>query len=56
MTKLTTLRLTRIAVVPYAVAEWISKKGRTINELRIWLEKMIRTYVNIIKEDWVLFL
>ena len=53
--KLTTLRLPRLAVVPYAVVEWISKKGRTPNELRIWLEKMMRTDVNIIKEDWGLF-
>ena len=39
MTKLTTLRLPRLAVVPYAVAEWLSKKGQTPNELRVWLEK-----------------
>ena len=32
------------------------KKRRTPNELRIWLEKMIRTNVNFIKEDWGLFL
>ena len=51
MTNLTTLRLPRISVVPYSVVEWLSKKGRTPNELRIWLEKMIRTDVNIIKED-----
>ena len=38
-----TLRLPRIAVVPYAVVEWLSKKGHTANELSIWLEKMIRT-------------
>ena len=39
MTNLTTLRLPRLTVLPYAVAEWLSKKGRTPNELRIWLEK-----------------
>ena len=55
MTNLTTLRLPRIAVVPYAVVEWLSKKGRTPNELRIWLEKMIRTDVNFIRDDWGLF-
>ena len=43
MTNLTTLRLPRISVVPYALVEWLSKKGRTANELSIWLEKMIRT-------------
>ena len=39
MTNLTTLRLPRLARVPYAVVEWLSKKGRTPNKLRIWLEK-----------------
>ena len=52
---LTTLRFPRLAVLPYAVLEWLSKKGRTPNELRIWLEKMMRTYINYIKEDWDLF-
>ena len=56
MTNLTTLRLPRLAVVPYAVVEWLSKKGRTTNELRIWLVKTIRTDVNFIKEDWGLSL
>ena len=55
MTNLTTLRLPRLAVVPHAVADWLSKKGRTPNELRIWLEKMMRTDVNYIKEYWYLF-
>ena len=55
MTNLTALRLPRLAAVPYAVVEWLSKKGRTPNELRIWLGKMIRTDVNFIKEDWGLF-
>ena len=39
MTNLTTLRLPRLALVPYALVEWLSKKGCTSNELRIWLEK-----------------
>ena len=39
MTNLTTLLFPSLAVVPYAVVEWKSKKGRTPNELRIWLEK-----------------
>ena len=39
MTNLTTLRLPRLTVVPYAVVEWLSKKGIIPNELRIWLEK-----------------
>ena len=55
MKNLTTLRLPRLAVVPYAVVEWLSKKWRTPNVLRVWLEKMIRTDVNYIKEDWGLF-
>ena len=55
MTNLTTLRLPRLAVVPYALVEWLSKKWRTPNELRILLETMIITDVNFIKEDWGLF-
>ena len=39
MTNLKTLRLPRLAVVPYSVVQWINKKGRTPNELRVWLEK-----------------
>ena len=56
MKHLTTLRLPMLSVVPYILVEWISKKGRTSNKLRIWLETMIRTDVNFIKEDWGLFL
>ena len=52
MKNLKTLRLPRLAVVPYSVVEWLSKKGHTPNELRIWLGKMTRTDVNFIKEDW----
>ena len=55
MPKLTTIRLPRLVVVPYGVVEWLSKKRPTPNELRIWLEKMIRTDVDFIKEDWGLF-
>ena len=55
MTNLTTIRFTRLVVVPYSVMEWLGKKGRTPNELRMWLEKMIITYVNFVKEDWGLF-
>ena len=38
-TNLTTVKLPRHEVVPYEVVEWLSKKGRTPNELRVWLEK-----------------
>ena len=55
MTNLITLRLPRLAVVPYAVVGWLSKKGRIPNELRIWLGKMIKIDINILKEDWGLF-
>ena len=41
MTNLATLRLPRLVVVPYSVVIWISKKGRTSNELKIWLGKMM---------------
>ena len=40
MKNLTTIRFPRLAVVPYAVVEWLNKKGHTPNELRIWLEKL----------------
>ena len=55
MKNLTTLSLPRLAVVPYAVVEWLSKKGQTPNELRVWLEKNMRIDVNYKKEDWDLF-
>ena len=35
---LTTIKLPRLAVVPYAVVEWILRRGQTTNELRVWLE------------------
>ena len=44
-----------ISVVLYALEEWLSKKGRTPNELRIWLGKTIRSDVIFIKGDWGLF-
>ena len=56
MTNLTTLILPMLAVVLYALVEWLSKKGRIPNELRIWLKTIIKTHVNFIKEDWSLFL
>ena len=31
MANLTAIRLSRLAVVPYAVVEWLIKKGRTPN-------------------------
>ena len=55
MTNSTTIRFPMLAVVPYALVEWLSKKGRTPNDLSIWWETMIRTDVNFIKEDWSLF-
>ena len=45
-TNLTTMKFPRLEVMPYAVAEWISKRGRTPNGLRVWLEEIMRTYVN----------
>ena len=50
-----TIKLPRLAVAPYAVVIWLSKKGRTPNKLRVWLGKMMRTDVNYKKEDWDLF-
>ena len=48
-TNLTTMKLPRLSVVPYVVAEWISKRGKTPNELRVWLEEMMRTDNNLPK-------
>ena len=52
---MTIVKLPRLVVVPYAVVEWLSKKGRTPNELRVWLEKRMRTDVNSKKDHWELF-
>ena len=45
-TNLKTVKLPRLEVVPYAVLECLSKRGRKTNELRVLLEEMMRTYVN----------
>ena len=37
-----TKKLPRLEVVPYAALEWLSKGGRSPNELRAWLEEMVR--------------
>ena len=37
-TNQTTMNLPSITVVPYAVVEWLSKRGLIPNELRVWLE------------------
>ena len=55
-TNLTTTKLPRLAVVLYAVVEWLSKRGLTPNELRVWLEEMMRIDVNFQIEYWKLFL
>ena len=39
-TNLTTVKLPRLAVAPYAMVGWLSKKGKTPNEFRVWLEKL----------------
>ena len=36
--KLATARFPRLAVVPYAVVEWLSKRGLAPNELSVWLK------------------
>ena len=41
-------------MVTYAEVGWISKGGRTPNELRVLLEEIIGTYGNLQKEDWEL--
>ena len=37
-----TKKLTRLVVVPYTNVQWISKGGQTPNELRVWLEELVR--------------
>ena len=37
-TNLTTKKFPSLAVMPYAVVEWLSEGGQTLNELRVWLE------------------
>ena len=54
-TNLTAIKLSRLAVVPYSVVEWISKTSQTPNELRVWLEEIMRTDVNCKIDDWELF-
>ena len=52
---LTTVTFPRLAVAPYAVVEWMSKRGLKPNEFRVWLEEKTRKDVNCSKEDWELF-
>ena len=54
-TNLTTRKFPSLAVVPYKGVEWLSEGGRTPNELRVWLEEMMRTEGNFQKEDWDFF-
>ena len=54
-TNLTTMKFPRLAVVPYVVVEWLGKMGRTPNELRVWLEYIMKIYINCQREDWALF-
>ena len=49
---LTTKKLPRMAVVPYADVYWISRGGQTSNELRVWLEEIVRNGANFQKDDW----
>ena len=51
-TNLTTRKSPRLAVIPYAAVEWISKQGQTPNELMVWLEEIMRTYVKFQMGDW----
>ena len=51
-TNLTTKKFLSMANVPYAAVECLSKGVRTPNELRVWLEEMMRKDVNYQKEDW----
>ena len=43
---MTTKKLPRLAVVPYAYLEWLSEGGRTPNELRLWLEETVKNDAN----------
>ena len=47
--------LPRLAVVPYAVVECLSKGGRTPNQLRVELEEIMIKDEIFQKEDWEFF-
>jgi len=48
--------LPRLVVVPYAAVLWLSEKERTPNDLRVWIENMIRNDATCQKGDWQLLL
>ena len=50
-TKTTKLKFPRLSVLPYAVVEWIIKRVRTPNEMRVWLEETTRTYFICKRDD-----
>ena len=54
-TNLTIVKISMLEAVPYTVVGWISKRGRTPIELRVWLEEIMITDVNFKKGDWELF-
>ena len=55
-TNLATLKLPRLAVVPNAVVNWLSKTVQIPNELKVWLEKMMRTDLNYKKKGLIFIL
>ena len=49
---MTTKKFPRLAVVPCASVEWLSKAGRTPNRLRVLLEEIVNNGKNYQKYDW----
>ena len=40
--------------MPHAAVQCLSKGGQTPNELRVWLEEILRRYRNFQMDDWEL--
>ena len=41
-------------MVPHAAVQCLSKGGQTPTELRVWLEEILRRYINFQMDDWEL--
>ena len=53
-TNLKTKKFPRLTFVTYAAAEWLIQGDWTPNQLRVWLEEMVRNDAKFQKDDWEL--
>ena len=51
----TNVKFPRLAMVTYAMVEWLVQENRTPNELRMWIENQEKDEPNFQKYDWELF-